>query len=77
MRDISYLTATRQEAVKKLYVRAVKSKVAAIKLMCLECFGYDGAESKACECRDCPLWYQTHKSKAKKAAEVKDVGGVE
>ena len=59
MRDVLATCPTdqREKHVKRAgLVHAGRSKVAAIRLKCLECCAWQASEARRCQIKDCALW---------------------
>lgn len=46
----------------KLAKRTKVSPIAAIKLKCIECCGWEFKEARACEINTCPLWQMNRRA---------------
>ena len=59
------LPASKRKAYRALAARADRQPLAAIKLKCLECCGWERAEAKACSIYGCALWATSRKTFAR------------
>lgn len=53
--------------------KAAYSRIAAIKLFCIECMGYSRVDAKRCDNSRCPLWSVSNKC-LKRSQEIIDHG---